>query len=370
MRIRNFLVACLVLCQFSWASSPVEDVSPPPVAKTSAVPDDLWVLSIEGGGIRGLMAAYWIQQLEEQVGVPASTMFDVFGGTSTGSLLVLGLNTPDAVGKPRFSGKTMVQLYQEKAATIFARPWGHFVSSVAGFVGSKYPATGLKEVLMGAVGAAQLSETIKPCVVPSYDLTHNAPVLFSSSEAKINPDADYLVRKVAQASCAAPLYFPPTHFKLDERGKASLVDGFFWAMNPARLALREAKRLNPKKVGQIHLVSFGTGESHRAPMHEQLKGLSMTAWISRILYGVTDGARQEVHMALDEELNVPGAQRRYFHFQPTIDFAHQNMDNATPENMTYLLGIAQQMVTTDAFKELVILLKMRFATPATQARPV
>lgn len=69
------------------------------------------ILSIDGGGIRGIIPALVIAHLEQKAGKPASELFDLMVGTSTGGMLALGLALQDQDGRPRFRAKQMVKLY-------------------------------------------------------------------------------------------------------------------------------------------------------------------------------------------------------------------------------------------------------------------
>ncbi len=79
------------------------------------------VLSIDGGGIRGLIPAVILDHIETTTGKPISQLFHLIAGTSTGGILALGLVRPgEAQGKPRYSAADMIRLYEEAGPTIFA----------------------------------------------------------------------------------------------------------------------------------------------------------------------------------------------------------------------------------------------------------
>jgi patatin-like phospholipase/acyl hydrolase len=77
------------------------------------------VLALDGGGIRGLIAAEVLRKIEEQMRRPISEMFDLIAGTSTGGILALGLTKPDQNRKPQFTGADMCDLYLNEGRAIF-----------------------------------------------------------------------------------------------------------------------------------------------------------------------------------------------------------------------------------------------------------
>ena len=79
------------------------------------------VLSLDGGGIRGIIPALVVAHLERQMGAPASELFDLIVGTSTGGILALGLSLQDKQGGSLLAAKRMVALYERHGAQIFER---------------------------------------------------------------------------------------------------------------------------------------------------------------------------------------------------------------------------------------------------------
>ncbi len=85
------------------------------------------ILSIDGGGIRGIIPAIILASIEERTGKPISELFDLIAGTSTGAILALGLTKPNASGKPEFTAQRIGELYEEEIPNIFRNPqswWG------------------------------------------------------------------------------------------------------------------------------------------------------------------------------------------------------------------------------------------------------
>ena len=96
------------------------------------------VLSIDGGGIRGLIPALVLAEIEKQKSKPVSELFDLLAGTSTGGILSLGLVRSDGEGKAKYSAEKLAEIYQKRGKEIFSRSLWKGISSMGGLVDEKY----------------------------------------------------------------------------------------------------------------------------------------------------------------------------------------------------------------------------------------
>ncbi len=125
------------------------------------------ILSIDGGGIRGIIPAVILGELERKTGKAASSLFDLIAGTSTGGILALGLVKPNQDGSPHYSAMDLVGLYESNGSRIFSRSLLHRVLALGRFSKAKYSTTGLEKVLQEYFGETMLSEALTGLVVPS-----------------------------------------------------------------------------------------------------------------------------------------------------------------------------------------------------------
>jgi len=280
------------------------------------------VLSIDGGGVRGIIPAVVLGELERLTGRPVASLFHLIAGTSTGGLLALGLTTPapGPAEAPRYRADDLAAAYETAAGHIFFRPAGHQVTASGNPIEEKYPSTGLEEVLHLYFGDARLSEVLTDVLVPAYELERRLPFFFRSSRARIHADYDFPLRVAAQATAAAPTYFEPVHVD-----GFTLVDGGVYANNPALCAYVEAIVSWPE-AAEILVVSLGTGET-------------------------TDGVGSIVGHQLEQLCNRhtdsgDGAgRRRYWRLQPVLPEGHAEMDDARPENLRTLRSLGEELVT-------------------------
>ncbi len=292
------------------------------------------ILSIDGGGIRGIIPAVVLAEIENRTGKPVSQLFDLVAGTSTGGILALGLCKSDGSGNPQFSAEKLMELYTERGGEIFSRSFWHGVSSVAGLLEEVYPAEPLETVLKDYFGTDLLKNALKPVLISSYDIEHRQPFFFKSWREDVNTVE---MRLVARATSAAPTYFEPLKLALDT-GEATLIDGGVFVNNPATSAYVEAKKLYPQE-NDFLLLSLGTG-AHTRPIHyEEAKDWGKAAWALPILSVVFDGVAGAVDYQMKQLLGDS-----YFRFQQELMTASDDMDNASKSNMLALRFEARQMI--------------------------
>lgn len=228
------------------------------------------ILSIDGGGIRGLIPALVLARIEQLAGQPMGQLVDLVAGTSTGGVVAaaVGAGIPMA---------TVASLYRGRARDIFSRPLAHRISSLGGLVDEQYPADGLEACLQEVFGDKRLRDCTIPTLITSWDLGMGEPCLFKSAKAQADKDRDYLLRRVCRATSAAPTYFEPANVKSADGVLRTLVDGGVCANNPAMVALIEAYKLAPH--ADVTLISLGTGAqpSGIAPSEAKSWGLIRAA---------------------------------------------------------------------------------------------
>jgi len=299
------------------------------------------VLSVDGGGIRGVIPAMVLANLEARTGKPTAELFDLIAGTSTGGIIALALTVPGGDGKPRWTANDLVGLYLTEGPRIFHHSIGRMLETGLGLLDEKYDAKPLDESLATYLGDAMISEAITDVLVTSYDLEHRKPFFFKTDRAKEKPEHDWAMREAARATAAAPTYFEPE--KLTAEGATfALCDGGVFAANPAMCAFAEARRRHPR--ADIRLVSLGTGQLTKPLHYEQVKGWGLIEWARPLIDVVFDG----VSDATDYELTqlLPAAD--YTRFQIELVGASDSLDNAREPNLEGLQRLAHTLITERA----------------------
>jgi patatin-like phospholipase/acyl hydrolase len=299
------------------------------------------VLSVDGGGIRGVIPAMVLADLEERTGKHTADLFDLIAGTSTGGIIALALTVPGPDGKPRWTANDLVGLYLTEGPRIFHHSIGQMLESGLGLLDEKYDARPLEEALQTYLGDAMVSESLTDVLIPSYDLEHRKPFFFKTDHAKLTPLHDWTMRDAARATAAAPTYFEPE--KLTAGGETfALCDGGVFAANPAMCAYAEARRRHPR--AEIRLVSLGTGQLTR-PLHfEDVRGWGLIEWARPLFDVVFDGVGDATEYQLEQL--IPDAD--YTRFQTELIGASDSLDNASEPNLDHLQDLARSLITDRA----------------------
>ncbi len=212
------------------------------------------ILSIDGGGIRGVYPAHVLRCVEERIQLNLLDTFDMIAGTSTGSIIAAGV----ATGVPAVD---IVAMYKEHAAGIFRKKqviWpGKILKYIQPMFDSIYDSQYLKDVLTEVFQDKRLGDIKKPLLLPATDIGNGCVHLLKSGYSKeFTRDNAVLVKDAVLASCSAPTYFNP--HRLDEY---FLADGGLWANNPALAAVIDAQKRLGITQDDIQILSIGTGHS-------------------------------------------------------------------------------------------------------------
>ena len=297
------------------------------------------VLSIDGGGIRGIIPAILLAELERATGRPVADTFDLVAGTSTGGILALALTMKGEDGRPRWSADEMIGLYEEQGPNIFDRSVWDRIRSVEGLLDEKYPPEGMETAFAAYLGDARLSEALTEVLVTAYEIEQRTTFFFKSAKARADERDDFPIREAAQATSAAPTYFEPVQIERGHgRPDLALVDGGVFANNPAMCAYAEA--LKDEGDDEITLLSLGTGELTRALPYEDAKDWGLAEWAKPIIDVVFDG----VSDATDHHLEQILGREHYFRFQTRLDRARDDMDDASEGNLHLLKQEAEELL--------------------------
>ncbi len=303
------------------------------------------ILSLDGGGIRGVIAAVILSEVERYLGQPLNQYFDLIAGTSTGSILASAV----AIG---LKSQDIIRLYKEKGQRIFPYQsrfsWERFGLLVKyGLSAPKYSNDGLIAVLQEQFGTRKLSDIYDSprLLIIAYDTLGREPIVFKSWRQ----DEDYFNVPLWEAcvcSSSAPTFFP-AYLLRTPRKQFSAIDGGIGANNPSASALAEVLRLR-QPIDEIALLSIGTGSSEQPFPWEEARGWGISQWLwkGRLLDAVFD-ASADIHEYISRQmLSAPGLANeqcdRYLRLQPQI--MNYEIDDARPENLDNLIIFARDYI--------------------------
>jgi patatin-like phospholipase/acyl hydrolase len=286
------------------------------------------VLSIDGGGIRGVIPALVLAEIEKRSGKRIFELFDLIAGTSTGGILACALCAPEAL-----PAEQLVALYEVEGPKIFDRSVWQRIRSADGLLDEKYDGGALDRALERFLSDKRLAETKPDLLVPAYNMGDPGPYFFKSRKAR-EENEDFALSQVARATAAAPTYFEPA-----EVAGQALVDGGVFAANPAMCAFAEVMRFEP--AADIFLLSLGTGQRTHKRSFDEVEDWGLVEWAKPILDVVFDG----VSDAVDYQLRHALDDGHYWRLQVELDRAADALDNAGEENLRLLREQAEQLIS-------------------------
>ncbi|CAO5683147.1 MAG: hypothetical protein HEEMFOPI_01892 [Holosporales bacterium] len=289
------------------------------------------ILSIDGGGVRGIVPAVFLEEIEKRMQKPLSNVFDVIAGTSTGGLLSLAFTVPDAAKTTgqKFTAPEIIAFYKRLSGDIF--PKQSKVKVGCGLCkGAIYSADPLEQKLLENFKGIKFSELTTRVLITADDIKPSRSHTFFSKDS-VNDSTDYFIRDLARATSAAPFYFSRANIQtvknINDRSNIFEIyqDGGTKNNNPAELAFNKARELFPRRC--IHLISLGTGESCTPLSTEKIESEGCCSRGVRVGTSVMDASSQNVHENLSK-----AAQRgdlTYRRIQLSIDQQYSRLDDST-----------------------------------------
>ncbi|CAG8446649.1 24071_t:CDS:1 [Dentiscutata erythropus] len=235
------------------------------------------ILSIDGGGIRGILPALWLSEIECRTHKPISYLFNMIAGTSTGGIIATGLSAPwfdtydeemfisndPAMGvsrllydysRPRFLASDLLNIYKNEAESLFSKKWKWDIFNMQ-IIKEKYTNHGRSALFNEKFKETRLDKVLTELVIPAANETNLTKThLFTRYNALKNPTENVTLVDALMATTAAPTFFPP--HKINNKGV--FLDGGIHLNNPAFEAYSEAinYKVDNKKIS---VLSLGTG---------------------------------------------------------------------------------------------------------------
>jgi uncharacterized protein len=277
------------------------------------------VLAIDGGGIRGLIPALVLAEIERRTSRRIADMVDLIAGTSTGGILACALGKPDPL-----PAEEIAAIYEQEGPKIFSRSLLKKIASVGGLTDERYDDSGLVAALERYLADTPMTAATVPLVLTAYD-TEARAIRFLRSEGD---GSGATMVQAAHATSAAPTYFEPVRL-----GDATLVDGGVFAINPAMCAYAEV-------AGKLDLlVSLGTGSHTRRLPYGEIKDWGQLEWARPVIDVVFDGGQDAVDFQLRALIGDV-----YARLQTELREASDDLDDASSDNLAALRREAERLI--------------------------
>ncbi|VVB08457.1 unnamed protein product [Arabis nemorensis] len=334
------------------------------------------ILSIDGGGIRGIIPATILSFLEAELqkvdGEEArlADYFDVVAGTSTGGLVTAMLTAPNKQGRPLFAANEIKDFYLEHCPKIFPQdkfPFSSAKNLLKSLTGPKYDGYYLHQLIKEKLGETRLHQTLTNIVIPTFDIKHLQPTIFTTYEVENRPLKNALLADISISTSAAPTYLPAHHFQTqDSTGNVKefhLIDGGVAANNPALLAIGEVTKeitkgntdffpIKPNDYARFLVLSLGTGDRKvdKAFDARECAGWGMLSWLAHnnctpIIDAFTQASSDMVDLHLSTVFQALHSEPNYIRIQDdTLTGDACSVDIATEENLSNLVKIGERLL--------------------------
>lgn len=331
------------------------------------------ILSIDGGGLRGIIPIKILKHVEYLTQKPIYNCFDMFAGTSTGGLISVGLTVSDNGISPRHDLSVLENIYMDKGNEIFPTPtffhrwWRKQLLSYP--FSPQFETNGLQKILEGLLFPVEnngetprILDCCKPIFVPAYDLESNSPIFFKRRYAENDINRNVKLIDVCKATSAAPTFFPsytfPYNFKVNNKmyNQATAIDGGVFMNNPALGALIELLKNKEHyyKRGQlkdedIFILSLGTGH-FTENMADKSASYGKLNWIKLITDIMMWGNSQAIDYNLTESLKFNSSSKlNYLRVNVEIkEKRYNDMANYDPKCIEHYLECVENDFTYNA----------------------
>ncbi|MCD7462819.1 hypothetical protein HAX54_049417 [Datura stramonium] len=333
------------------------------------------VLSIDGGGIRGIipgtLLAFLESKLQELDGPNARIVdyFDVIAGTSTGGIITTMLAAPNRDNRPLYAAKDISSFYMEHSPHIFPQSRrNNFVNKIAHlFGGPKYDGKYLRFLADSILGNLTIKQMLTHTVIPAFDIKRLQPIIFTTVDARANVSKDALLSDICLSTSAAPTYLPAHYFETrDAAGRTrtfDLIDGGVAANNPTLMAIthiskeimmgnfqyEEMETMDSKKM---LVLSLGTGIGKHQGKYSAASASKwgLLGWVynngdTPILDVYSDASADMVDIHVSTMFQTLRNEKNYLRIQDdNLIGDAASMDIATTKNMQTLVQIGNSLL--------------------------
>lgn len=292
------------------------------------------ILSICGGGVRGLIPLYILKEIEKKYDKPICNIFDYFAGSSIGTIIISALLISDDGINPKHNCEELYVMIESLCKNIFTNSFYYRITTTYGWTGSKYPSDNLEKILNDIFGERKLKDLLRPVCFPTFDGLSQKPIYFTKDKY-----GDLLLTDILRATTAAPTYFDPKEMSMEGtqincseidflNKKHILYDSGIVVNNPALVAeLHATHDMDIIDKSHIYELCLGTGNSKvQQPTNNGMWGW-MNSIVGYLFSGFNENEMYQLHLALKKD-NI-------LFVNVEIDAKYNELDNASDESIKY-----------------------------------
>jgi uncharacterized protein len=329
------------------------------------------ILSIDGGGLRGLLPLLILEEIEAKTGKPIADSFDLISGTSTGGIIACAITLRDpSTKKLKFSLQQVRSFYEKYGSTIFYDK----AINVGNLLYPKYYSHYFEAVLKHFFDSFRLQDCQTPLLIPSFKIDDFSPFYFTSryvtpGSAENDAGKNFTLIDICRSTAAAPTYFSSHYIEYLEQNahakSCNLIDGGVFVNNPALAALAEVlnhgndvlykrDKTEDIKIDDIYLMSLGTGLSTQSITRSQGQKWGKVQWAPRLIEIMMQGNSVSVH----EQIKVLLKKEQYLRLNVHLPDSLTRMDDSSLNtqqglNKLFLSGIRNNAIQIAAIEKFI-----------------
>lgn len=316
------------------------------------------ILTIDGGGIRGVIPGMILVHIENIIRRATDNKdakivdyFDFFAGTSTGAVLISLLLCPDEDDptKTKYDAQDAVNLYLKHGSDIFKASWLNRVLSKFFLTSEKFDPSVLEHLFEQYFGETKLSQLVKPCIIPAYNIELRKAHFFKQHLAIERGDSkDFLLRDICRATTAAPGYFHPAEIFSISNTRYPLIDGAIFANNPTLVAFMEVSKMEHRMAnpGKRYVLSLGTGTFSQAYPYQLLRNTRTILAVPALMDMMMSGISETTDFISKQIFKIEHLNDHYLRINPSnLSSINDAIDDATPLNIQKLKALGERMAS-------------------------
>ncbi len=291
------------------------------------------LLSIDGGGVRGVVPLMILKEIEKLTGKPISENIDYFAGTSSGALIGAVLALKDDEGNSIYGTKEVFDIINRVTKNIFKEKG-------IGLFDSKYDRSEFDYQLENIFKNAKLSETKFPISVTAFNLNDYSPKVWSTLKSLKNSNEDALLKDILGASTSAPYYFDSKQINDDFYIDGGVISNTSTMSGYVDMVKNSIVK-NSVDLDNLIVISLGTGKVINTN-HSSYKNFGILDWLftkNNILDVALDSSSLN-NQKLAQELFG----ENYYRLNPIISDEMNSLDDSSEENIKHLQDITQKYI--------------------------
>lgn len=302
------------------------------------------ILFVSGGGVSGIIPLTYLNYIEKKTHQKVSDLFDVFSGTSTGSIIVSSLNIPDEHGNAKYSSENILNIYIKFSAEVMRKNNVRQFLTLNGLIGPHLDINLLHNKLKKYFSNTQFKSLIRPTYLSSFNMNTAKIEFFNYNTCRNHFNyGEFYIADLIAANCAAPGLFSAVSFKnplLQEN--IIYIDSAVISNNSFPFVFRQLLNTYPNAKKYI-ILYLDTGNFHISSLNLDRKRFDRWGyldWVGPLIDMLFESQSKQIHQGIIYLLEFFPKNKIAYHYFTSNSKA--NAFDTSKENIAFILDEAQE----------------------------